>query len=322
MAQHGTGLILGAIGTLCGGLGDNLVRKAYAKTQVESSERWLHLDKPERVDAPAPCCSTTMLFHPLWIVGWTLTLGLDTGFTLVALYLAPLEEIAPLGATHILWASVFAFLVNGEVLRTQDAFGAVCVLLGLSLVLAVAPGGTSATPAVLADGNCQSSAAALLGGAAVCGLLWRAGTVRAARIARPAFAGICGAASNSLVFMLERMRGSHPVMLSLTAALALCAPAQLWSLNSALAASEACVVVPVYQATLLLGASFVGVTCFDASRLDIDATVKLVCGMSLCCVGICVVTTRPPTHQTNPGSPVAALTSGTASPSYGSAPDL
>eukprot|EP01062_Namystynia_karyoxenos_P059429 TRINITY_DN50876_c0_g1_i1.p1 TRINITY_DN50876_c0_g1~~TRINITY_DN50876_c0_g1_i1.p1 ORF type:complete len:397 (+),score=60.96 TRINITY_DN50876_c0_g1_i1:76-1191(+) len=286
------GILASAIGTFSGGLGDNLVRRAYASAAERQDPHVCDADQ----DGHPPC----LWREPLWLAGWALTLLVDTGANIVALALAPLEVIAPLGALHIMWATAFAAVINGEELRLRDGFGAFCVVCGVGLVLLAAPSdGGGGTVAALSGPLCQLDATATVVAAFCCAAAAVSAAPCAAHIVRPALAGLCGASSNALLALTEQLIAAAPAPLSApevwgaAGATALVACAQLWSLNRALALGEACVAVPVAQTVLLVGASLLGASCLAGTRLTGDMVLQLAAGIAVACAGICVLGCRP-----------------------------
>jgi len=281
--QRALGVGFSCLGTCCGGLGDNLVRRAYTLEANGSKAKGVEVSEVRPLWGSG-----------LWLLGWCLTLVVDTVCNIVALELAPLELIAPLGALHILWGAIFASFINGECLRRSDALGGICVLLGIGIVLLLTPGGGKTNAVSLVTNVTGLPCQGTLSGLAFLMLLsiaaHRSGFDAMSSVARPTIAGLCGVMSNSLLFLTEHSGGSAIFFALLTGA---AASMQLLTLNWSLATGEACIVVPVTQTVLLLGASIVGSACFDVKQLAVQDILLLGTGMLLCCSGICIIASRP-----------------------------
>eukprot|EP01059_Diplonema_ambulator_P012232 TRINITY_DN22474_c0_g1_i1.p1 TRINITY_DN22474_c0_g1~~TRINITY_DN22474_c0_g1_i1.p1 ORF type:complete len:321 (+),score=42.31 TRINITY_DN22474_c0_g1_i1:37-999(+) len=252
------GVAASVIGTFSSGLGDNLVRKSYA--QIE------HLSEEER---PPP------YKRPLWVTGWLLTTVMDTGCNALALALAPLSLIIPLGALHILWGAAFAHLINEEPLGKLGIVGAVTIVAGVALVLVSAPHDSKSrsfddTLGIMGQLGFVLGQAIIAILVVLClWLTWCAEHVVLKTFAAPAVSGLLGSSSNLMLKIAESLASSDGagrwefwLIVLCTVCLAL---AQLMSLNHALATGEAFTVVPTANSVLLIGGTVNGLVCFNDS---------------------------------------------------------
>ena len=237
------GVGLSLLGTIASGLGDNLVRLSYSR--VEGLE-----------NKPALC------WRPFWVMGWGLTIFVDTACNAAALALAPLALILPLGAMHIFWGSVFAHFINKEKMGLRDMCGALILVAGCVLVLYYAPRDNqdrtfdqtldviTSRPFILG----QSVAAFL-----VILFVYVCAFVHVAPLrtmAEPALSGVLGASSNVMLKLTESLgeesvhRWEFYVMAVSTVCLAV---SQLLALNNALKKGEAVTVVAIANSVLMVG---------------------------------------------------------------------
>eukprot|EP01061_Rhynchopus_euleeides_P019561 TRINITY_DN32148_c0_g1_i2.p1 TRINITY_DN32148_c0_g1~~TRINITY_DN32148_c0_g1_i2.p1 ORF type:complete len:359 (+),score=82.30 TRINITY_DN32148_c0_g1_i2:79-1077(+) len=279
------GVGVSLIGTFSSGLGDNLVRLSYH--QIE------HLPEDERPP----------VYHlPYWVLGWCLTIVIDTGCNALALALAPLALIIPLGAMHILWGSVFAHLINHEHMGVRDMIGALTIVIGCVLVLCSAPHDSSDRTfdetLHLLESNafiCGQSVAALL--VIVCVYICAFVHVESLRtVAAPALSGVLGSSSNLMLKMSESLAEEDVrkwQFFAVAASTVFLAVSQLMSLNNALKNGEACTVVAVANSVLLVGGSVQGLVVFrppePPSKVEL---IMLVSGIVVVCLGIAMLSQR------------------------------
>eukprot|EP01060_Flectonema_neradi_P004175 TRINITY_DN12739_c0_g1_i1.p1 TRINITY_DN12739_c0_g1~~TRINITY_DN12739_c0_g1_i1.p1 ORF type:complete len:332 (+),score=25.91 TRINITY_DN12739_c0_g1_i1:62-1057(+) len=277
------GVLSSVVGTFSSGLGDNLVRYSYRL--IEDLE----------VKPPA-------WRRPFWVTGWLLTTIVDTGCNALALALASMSLIVPLGALHILWGSAFAVIINNEHLGKLGLFGAVCIVAGVVIVLLTAPRDDDSLSfdevlqKLESEGFLISQAVTILGIlACVTGAL--RGSEFVVRFLTPTIPGLFGSSSNLMLKITELLISSDgrgawgrwefwPVILT-TVALAAC---QLLSLNHALANVPAYIAIPIANSVLLVGGTINGLVCFAHSSWNSLPFMGL--GISICVVGIATLASK------------------------------
>ncbi|KAJ9444877.1 putative magnesium transporter NIPA1 [Diplonema papillatum] len=309
------GVLVSMTGTFSSGLGDNLVRYSYRLN-----------------DEAAECDKKRPYKSPWWVCGWTLTVLVDTGCNALALALAPLSLIMPLGALHILWGAFFARTINKEPLLRMGIAGCITIVMGVALVLASAPR-DSITRSFSETLDIMYTFGFIFGQAFVLTLIlcgsyftWFSHWPALRQFSAPTVAGLFGASSNLMLKIVESLISAEHgdvfkhwefwVIAIATIGLAVC---QLTTLNHALATCEAVNVVPVANSVLLIGGTINGLVCFN----DSDSTLAdwqiacLSCGMCTVVIGIVTLSMRqsgegpPPSKSMADDASASALLSGT-----------
>ena len=239
-------------GTFASGLGDNLVRYSYSM-----------YEKVGVSDSESEESSPPVYKRPLWVSGWCLTIIVDTSCNGLALALAPMSVVMPLGAMHILWGVVFAYLINGEKVGRWDCAGAFFILLGVFLTLYFAPNTDDGTLSydeilgVMKHAPFISGQLTALALTVSCYLLKTyCPYQQVAAVASAAMPGVIGASSNLMLKLTEALgektmeRWEFYVLACVVVFLAV---SQLTSLNNALKIGEACTVIAIANSCMLVG---------------------------------------------------------------------
>ena len=134
--QHGgwwvIGIVFALAGSIIGGFGDNVIRFAHKRAKLEKHGK-----------ATGCCDMGSLKTWAIWITGMLMITVLNNGCTLASYAFADANLVIPFGALHIVWAVLFASIVNGERLTGQFLFCALFICAG---VLIVAVSGTKKLP--------------------------------------------------------------------------------------------------------------------------------------------------------------------------------
>lgn len=257
------GVIIGLAGSCFSALGDNIIRKSFSYADKTRSRHW-----------------------PMFILGWFSTSVINTASTFAAYHFTTMAILAPCGGLHIVFAVIFAVLINQEPFGARDATATAIILAGVVGALSVGPKNDpnqSIDEIYLNFGRVPfivfSVFITAVGCVAAHGLYaGRASGVPQGRMPRlcvPVLSGLFGAYTNLAVKILIAFFGntsgafdaftlpSHSKTYLIVLLLIVCALGQVYLLNSALAEFEAVSVIPVYSCTLITMSGAVSMVFFE-----------------------------------------------------------
>ena len=295
------GLLCATISASSGGLGDNLVRLSYRlaelRKQARDSTSVMEDGQRERRESGVlrvvgPYCPSLAavlpaeLGRPFWILGWSSTTLVNTGFVILAMSLAPSSFIIPFAAVHIFFAVTFARVVNKEPCTITKALGCTCIICGVLVVL-VTNGllphdevyGLSRlesdlieTPYLALTGLVLCAIALALGAFATRA---RHGSKAIAQLSIAVTAGSFGAISNVLgksvieIVKTAQCSGEYKALLSdafvyaILGGMVVALVCQICALNTALSSYETMVVTPLVNGTLTVVGTLESVVYFQ-----------------------------------------------------------
>eukprot|EP00922_Rhytidocystis_sp_ex-Travisia-forbesii_P015311 GHVS01022840.1.p1 GENE.GHVS01022840.1~~GHVS01022840.1.p1 ORF type:complete len:471 (-),score=70.22 GHVS01022840.1:819-2231(-) len=283
------GVLASLLGSFCGSLGDNMVRKGFliAGEDVNLMKMWR---------------------SPMWTIGMFFSVIVNTVCTLVALAFAPATIVTSFAGVHILWNMLIAKTWNRERTTGWDYVGSGCIILGIVLIVVYSGKehhiGTvdgfwahMVTPYPMAF---MLAVFALLLTCWVLSFDWvcerivnEAHVKGIQRFAISTMAGVCGGMSNVLAKAVVltgtavQLIGFHavakdPATYAVVGLTVIFAVSQLVFLNTSLKRFEAIYVVPIINSLLIACGSFGGLVLFNEipSRYDL-----YIAGMCLVCAG-------------------------------------
>eukprot|EP00922_Rhytidocystis_sp_ex-Travisia-forbesii_P015309 GHVS01022838.1.p1 GENE.GHVS01022838.1~~GHVS01022838.1.p1 ORF type:complete len:465 (-),score=26.70 GHVS01022838.1:809-2203(-) len=283
------GVLACLLGSFCGSLGDNMVRKGFLMVGEDANllKMWRCL---------------------MWDVGMFFSVVVNSICTLVGLSFAPATIVTSFAGVHIFWNMVIAKTWNRERTTGWDYAGSGCIMFGIFLIVVYSGkeqhiGSVGEFWSHLANPYPMAfmiSAVVLL---VICWLLsldWicesllrEAHANAIQRFAVATVAGVCGGMSNVLAkaavltvsamqlmgFQYVARDPATYAVLGLTIAFAV---AQLIFLNTALQKFEAIYVVPIINSLLIACGSLGGLVLFN----EIPSRYELyIAGMFLVCAG-------------------------------------
>jgi len=282
------GAIIGLAGSCFSALGDNTIRKSFQYADETRSRSW-----------------------SLYVMGWISTSIINTASTLAAYHYTTMTILAPCGGMHILFAVIFAVLINQESFGMRDGCATTLILTGVIGALMVAPKHEDKeTIAQIYDHFTHAPFVIFSIGLFVitCILLvfWRAFEVhgRVPRLCVPILSGLFGAFTNLAVKLLVSFLGnpnetwkafSLPdhgdtywiLTMMLTSLLG-----QVFFLNWGLSEYEAVSVVPVYSCTLITMSAAVSMFFFEEWHIAAYRLVLFPLFILCAVVGIVVLSKR------------------------------
>ena len=313
--KHGGWWVIGIVfalsGSIIGGFGDNVIRFAHRRAKLE-------VDKHGKATG---CCGMGSLkTWSIWFTGILMITVLNNGCTLASYAFADANLVIPFGALHIVWAVLFAAMLNGERLTWQFLLCALVICCG---VLIVAVSGTKTLPQYdvnqlrefFVSTPCIIYAAVM---AAISALLVAAlmtrfccarfhGTSRGKQLYATAVmvvCGIAGANTNLLAKIVVEctktaLRSAEtqtellaePVMYVGFVGLLFTAPLQLGFLNYSLTISKATVVVPLTLGLVVCVGTLACILFFEEYRSFSNETLALLLvGLGASAFGIVMLT--------------------------------